>query len=82
MDEIVTLGVEGMACGACERRLQTVIGRVDGVSEVDADHVTGAVRVRIDAAHVTPDVVAARAAERITQSGFTLPSRGEQGLRS
>ncbi len=35
-----------MDCGACERRLQTVLGRLDGVGAVEADHITGRVRVR------------------------------------
>ena len=32
-----TLKVEGMACGACENRVQKVAKRIDGVSEASAD---------------------------------------------
>jgi copper chaperone len=86
MGQIVTVQVAGMDCTACERRLQAVLGRLDGVGDVDADHVTGVVRVRFDAACTTADVVAARAAERITQAGFAVTGRrqeeDEQGARS
>lgn len=69
---LITLRVEGMDCGACERRLQTVLGRIDGVSAVDADHVRGEVRLRFAAARVDPETLAVTAAERIEQAGFTV----------
>ncbi len=68
----MTVRVQGMDCGACERRLQTVLGRLDGVGAVDADHATGVVRIRFDAARAGAEVVAARAAEQITRAGFTV----------
>ena len=36
-----TLRFEGMACGACENRVQAVARKVDGVSEVAASHTHG-----------------------------------------
>jgi len=78
MSEIMTMRVQGMDCGACERRLQAVLGRLDGVGAVQADHVTGVVRVRFDAARTRAEVVAARAAEQITRAGFTVTGHQPQ----
>ncbi len=69
---LITLRVEGMDCGACERRLQSVLGRTDGVTAVDADHARGEVRLRFAAGRVDAETLAALAAERIEQAGFTV----------
>lgn len=83
MGEIVTFQVAGMDCGACERRLQTALGRLEGVGAVDADHATGTVRVRFDPSRATAGAVAAAASERIGQAGFTVTgheqAQGETG---
>ncbi len=72
MGQIVTFQVAGMDCGACERRVQTVLGRLEGVGQVDADHATGTVRVRFDPSRVAADAVTTAAGERIDQAGFTV----------
>jgi copper chaperone len=79
MGSIVTLQVAGMDCGACERRLQTVLGRLDGVDEVSADHATGQVRVRFDPSRVGAGALAAAARERVGQAGFTVTGRPQTG---
>ena len=78
MGQIVVLQVEGMDCGACERRLRTVLGRLDGVGAVEADHASGRVRVRFDPSRVAGDVLATAATERIEQAGFTVTGRSQQ----
>ena len=82
MGHVVLLQVEGMDCGACERRLATVLGRLDGVGRVDADHTTGLVRVRFDAAQVNADELAAQAAEGIEQAGFAVTGSGREEATS
>ena len=47
MDEIV-LSVEGMHCSGCENRIKSVVGGIEGVSEVSADYVSGRVAVRVN----------------------------------
>jgi copper chaperone CopZ len=66
-----------MDCGACERRLATVLGRLDGVGRVDADHRTGVVRVRFDAARADAGALIKTAAGRISQAGFTVTGHGQ-----
>lgn len=39
------LKVEGMHCSGCENRIKNVIGSIDGVKEVEANHETGIVRI-------------------------------------
>lgn len=73
-----------MDCGMCERRLCTVLGRLDGVGQVDADHVAGQVAVRFDASRIVVDELAVAVAGRIEQAGFTVtggPRAGGQGAR-
>lgn len=72
MGQVVVLAVAGMDCGACERRLQTVLGRMDGVGQVDADHSIGQVRVRFDAARTDAAALTRGATERIEQAGFDV----------
>ena len=79
MGHRVTFQVEGMDCGACERRLQTVLGRMDGVGQVDADHTTGVVRVRFGPSRVALDALAAAVSERIGQAGFTVTGHEQPG---
>ena len=84
MGQIVALQVQGMDCGACERRLQAVLGRLDGVGQIEADHVTGRVRVRFDPSRIGAGALAAAAAKRIEEAGFTVTSleQEEEGARS
>lgn len=84
MGQIVALQVQGMDCGACERRLQAVLGRLDGVGQVEADHVTGRVRVRFDPSRMGAGALAAAATRRIEEAGFTVTGleQEDQGARS
>lgn len=82
MSQVMEFRVGGMDCGACERRLGTVLGRLEGVGGVDADHVTGLVQVRFDAARVKPDALVKTATERITQAGFTVTGHGRRNEES
>lgn len=43
--EPLTLRVEGMDCGGCERKVESALGRLEGIAEVSASSVTGSVRV-------------------------------------
>ena len=84
MGQIVALQVQGMDCGGCERRLATVLGRLDGVGQVEADHVTGLVRVRFDPSRVGAEALATAATKQIERAGFTVtgPEPQDQGARS
>jgi copper chaperone CopZ len=42
---IYTLIVKGMTCGGCERAISSALRKVEGVSEVKADHLAGRVVV-------------------------------------
>ncbi|MBR3255331.1 MAG: heavy-metal-associated domain-containing protein [Clostridia bacterium] len=44
MKELV-LNVKGMMCGGCENRVKNVLGEIEGVKNVTADHTTGKVVV-------------------------------------
>lgn len=62
-----TLRVEGMACGACENRVQRVAVKVDGVSEAAANHTHSAARITYDPAKTNPVAIAKAISE---QAGF------------
>ncbi|PRY71763.1 heavy metal translocating P-type ATPase [Halomonas ventosae] len=40
-----SLRVEGMDCGGCERKVESALGRLEGIEEVSANSVTGSVKV-------------------------------------
>lgn len=57
------LTVTGMSCTGCEQRIAIVLGRLDGVGTVEADHQGGTVRVDYDPSLVTPDTITDRLAD-------------------
>lgn len=72
--ESLSLTVAGMSCTGCEQRIDAVLGRLDGVGKVVADHRSGTVSVEHDS-----DLVAVDAIERrLTDAGYEL-FRGVQG---
>lgn len=42
---VLTLRVEGMDCGGCERKVEAALGRLVGIDEVSASAVTGSVKI-------------------------------------
>jgi len=55
-----TLRVTGMTCGGCENAVKRAVGKLPGVSEVDASHEDQRVTVSYDAAQVDAAAIAAR----------------------
>lgn len=53
-----TLKVDGMVCGACANRVQTVAKRVDGVGEVVVSHARGTAQISYDPAKTNPAAIA------------------------
>ncbi len=47
MKEII-LNVKGMMCEGCENRVQNVLGNIDGVERVNADHKNGKVSITLN----------------------------------
>lgn len=43
--EKITIKVEGMVCEGCENRVKNALKLVEGVKEVEANHVEGIVKV-------------------------------------
>lgn len=66
--ETVELQVDGMTCAGCEQRVGAVLGRVEGVREVTADHTTGRVQVRIGPELADRDVLG----QRIENAGYEV----------
>ena len=62
MEKTIRLSIEGMHCGACERRVTNALAGVDGV-RIDAVEV-GSAQVKFDAAKISPDEITA-AVDRI-----------------
>ncbi|MEV0709665.1 heavy-metal-associated domain-containing protein [Nocardia aurea] len=62
-----TYTVKGMTCGHCVSSVKTEIGRIDGVTSVDVDLATGAVRV--DSTEPVTDAVIAAA---VDEAGYEV----------
>lgn len=71
MDTVV-LHVQGMSCAGCEQRIGTVLGRVEGVREVTAEHTSGRVEVRVGPELADRSVLS----ERIETAGFEVLEGG------
>jgi copper chaperone len=57
-----TLRVTGMTCGGCENAVKRAVGRMPGVSAVDASHEDQRVTVSFDDAQVSLEAVKAKIA--------------------
>ncbi|WP_298866696.1 heavy metal-associated domain-containing protein [uncultured Microbacterium sp.] len=66
--ETIVLQVEGMTCTGCEQRLRNALRRVDGVSDANADHVSGRVEVGLRGGGTDWSVLA----ETITRAGYQV----------
>lgn len=44
MEDII-LNVKGMMCEGCENRIKNALKTIDGVKKVEADHVSGIVKI-------------------------------------
>ncbi|MDO5033209.1 heavy-metal-associated domain-containing protein [Corynebacterium sp.] len=58
--------VTGMTCGHCEMSVKEEIGEIPGVTEVTADHTTGAVTVTGE------NFTDAQVSEAVAEAGYTL----------
>lgn len=70
----LSLTVHGMSCTGCEQRIATVLGRLDGVGSVEADHRDGTVRLDYDPSVVTAETITARLAD----AGYERSEAGER----
>jgi copper chaperone len=57
--QTISLNVSGMTCGGCEERIARALRRIPGISAIEADHRSGAVRVIFDPARVSDDAIRA-----------------------
>lgn len=44
--EEINLKVQGIMCAGCENRIKNSLKAIEGVKEVEADHITGTVNVK------------------------------------
>lgn len=68
MSEKIIFQVEGMHCTGCEQRLGTALRRLEGVSEVSADHRTGELIIRFDPESTDRE----RLIERVETAGYDV----------
>ena len=58
--EFVVMGEEKMHCAGCEQRVSTVLRRLPGVQEVQANATTQQVRMTVDPSQVSAEQVRAK----------------------
>ena len=68
----LSLAVSGMDCTGCERAIAAALGRLDGIGQVEADHVAGTVVVDYDPGAV--DEVAIT--RRLADAGYEIAGPG------
>jgi copper ion binding protein len=66
--ETVTLRVTGMTCGGCENAVKRALGRLEGVTAVEASHAQQSVSVTFDPGKATLDAIK----ERIGAAGYRV----------
>ncbi len=61
----LTLNVEGMDCSGCEESIKRSVGKLPGIQQVSADHMSGRVSV-------TGEAEEAEVREAIVDAGFEV----------
>jgi len=69
-----TFHVVGMTCGGCEVAVRRVVGRLEGVDEVEASYEEGTATVTYRAARVTPESIIAA----IEELGYKATLAGDE----
>ena len=64
----IEIADKAIDCAACETRIETTLSRLGGVAEVDADHKSQLVRLRLDLTVVTPEEIK----ERLDDLGYRV----------
>jgi len=59
--------ISGMACGGCENRVKTALTEIDGVENVEANHISGMVVVKS-----TKDLDISKLKEKVEDIGFEV----------
>ena len=67
MSTTTVINVEGMTCGHCVSAVQSEVGKLDGVTDVSVDLVSGQVTI---VAETTPDPAALEAA--VEEAGYEV----------
>jgi copper chaperone len=62
--------VTGMHCDGCAERIQTLVGRLDGIRQAQASYPSGEVRVAFEPSRIAESTIR----ERIEQAGFQIGS--------
>ena len=60
--------VIGMHCGGCAERIQTLLGRLEGIRQAQASYPSGEVRVAFEPSRIAESAIR----ERIEQAGFQV----------
>ncbi len=61
------LNVKGMVCGGCENRVKNALSQIEGIKSVEADFITGIVKVNAD-----EKVSKEEMEETVTDIGFEI----------
>ena len=69
MSTTTTITVDGMTCGHCVNAVQTEVGKIEGVTDVNVDLASGQVTIVADPA---PDAGALR--EAVEEAGYEIRS--------
>jgi len=64
----ISLKVDGMSCGGCEKSITNALTAHDGVSEVKASHEAGTVDISFDDGKIQADALK----QAIENAGFEL----------
>ena len=70
----ISMHTEGLMCGKCEAKAESAILALDGVNDVEADHVENVISIDIDDDAVDADDFVAQAEDAITDCGYTVVS--------
>lgn len=71
--EVVTIGIRGMTCGSCQRRVQHAIRGVPGVVDASVDLASATATVRFDHARIPSGALA----EAVREAGYQVVPQGK-----
>ena len=73
-----TFTIEGLTCIDCAERIQAAVGRVEGVGDIQVDHLTGILTVSL----AEPELQAGEIAGAVKAAGYTLSVENQRHRES
>lgn len=70
--QVTTVGINGMTCGSCERRVENALRDIPGVVNASVDLASGTASIRFEPSRIRPGAIA----QAVREAGYEVAPSG------